>query len=554
MPLVLQTCHQCQQPFEVTVEDLAFYDKISPVFAGKKEAIPPPTFCPQCRLQRRLAFRNMIYVYSAPSANSGRPIFSRFPPTSPFPILENAAWFGGTWDALEHGRNVDLGQPFLPQLRSLRDRVPHRALSLTQAENSEYCNNNSSIKNCYFVFGNSFSEDCLYCEFSQYQKDCIDCSFSPSCELCYGCTACDGCYGLHDSQCCQNCNDSVFLAFCRSCRNCFGCVNLRHKQYCVFNEQKTKAEYEAFLREFRGSSWEERRRYAARFERLLRSQPRPHAILRNAEASTGNFLSSTRGIHDSHFVSDAEDVRHGFSLYGGTRDAYDYSYFGLRTELMYECVQCGIDDQRVLFSFDAWDGNNTLLYCWMCHGCSDCFGCVGLRKKSHCILNVQYSKEEYEALVPRIIAPLREAGEWGEFFPTNFCPVPYNHSVAQRYFPLTRPQALTWGYGWYEREKDEGVAAIDAATLPDGLPPTDNAIIVRSALSGRPFKITPQEIRRYRQFGVPLPRLTYDERMEERARTLGGVRLYERACAKTGKPIRTIYSSDSPYVIWDREE
>ncbi len=212
-----------------------------------------------------------------------------------------------------------------------------------------------------------------------------------------------------------------------------------------------------------------------------------------------------------------------------------------------------------------------LLYCDHCFNCSDCFGCVGLRNKQYCVFNKQYTKEEYEALVPKIIehmhkdapspplgheleAEWQTSGSWGEFFPLQTTPLPYNVSIAQRYFPLTREQAIAAGLQWHDKEMEDVAGAIDAAQLPDGLPDTDDPIVVRSALSGRPFRITSQEIRWYRRHGVPLPRSTYDERLEERAAKLGGVRLFDHTCAKTGKPIRTVYPADWPYVIWDREE
>jgi hypothetical protein len=44
-----QLVKQCQISFDITPDDLAFYDKVSPVFNGKKELIPPPTLCPECR-------------------------------------------------------------------------------------------------------------------------------------------------------------------------------------------------------------------------------------------------------------------------------------------------------------------------------------------------------------------------------------------------------------------------------------------------------------------------------------------------------------------------
>ena len=54
----MQNCKQCQIPFEITAEDLAFYDKLSPIFNGKKELIDPPKECHNCRLQRRMACVN----------------------------------------------------------------------------------------------------------------------------------------------------------------------------------------------------------------------------------------------------------------------------------------------------------------------------------------------------------------------------------------------------------------------------------------------------------------------------------------------------------------
>lgn len=148
---------------------------------------------------------------------------------------------------------------------------------------------------------------------------------------------------------------------------------------------------------------------------------------------------------------------------------------------------------------------------------------------------------------------MRTAGEWGEYFPLKSAPMPYNISIAQRHFPLTQEQAEAQGLWWYEHVIPEAAQAIDADRLPDGLPSTDDPIIVKSDASGKPFKITSEEIKRYRRFNVPLPRTTYDKRMETRFARLGGIRLYDRTCMKTGKPIKTTIPPDSPWIVWDRE-
>ncbi|MBU1757666.1 hypothetical protein KKG31_00495 [Patescibacteria group bacterium] len=49
-----------------------------------------------------------------------------------------------------------------------------------------------------------------------------------------------------------------------------------------------------------------------------------------------------------------------------------------------------------------------MLYCESCDACENCFGCVSLRNKSYCILNKQYTQEEYENLVVKIIEHMQK--------------------------------------------------------------------------------------------------------------------------------------------------
>ena len=40
--------------------------------------------------------------------------------------------------------------------------------------------------------------------------------------------------------------------------------------------------------------------------------------------------------------------------------------------------------------------------------CNNLFGCIGLRNKSYCIFNKQYTKDEYETTVANIITHMQE--------------------------------------------------------------------------------------------------------------------------------------------------
>lgn len=540
--------------FEITEDDLEFYSKISPVFGGKKLAIPPPTLCPECRLQRRLSFRCPIFVFRRTGYPDGKPIFSMFPEETPFPVMRNEYWHGNEWDSDQFAEEISWSIPFFEQFQKFTARVPQPALASFRNENCDYCNNLSDNRNCYLVFNTSNAEDCMYCDNGWDSKDCIDCTMTMQSQLCYDTTFCVRCYQLQSSEYCEDCTESHFLSFCRSCKHCFGCVNLRHREYCIWNEQKTKEEYEAFMKEFHSGSWAERERYTAKLREFSLLHPRPHAILRQTENVSGNFIQEAKNVHDSMYMQHAEDCMRCFNLHEHVKDCRDYSLFGRRAELIYECASCGIDIQRLAFCYQCREGSNSLYYCCSCDGCSDCFGCISLRKKQYCIFNKQYTKVEYEKLVPKLIEKMRHEGTWGELFPMTMTVLHYNLSLAQRYFPLTKSDALARGLRWYDKETEETSSAIDASKLPDELPAKNESLVVRSALSGRPFRITLREMELYRTFKIPLPRYTYDERMEERDKKLGGIRLYKRECMKTGKNILTTYPPDSPYIIWDRDE
>ena len=547
-----QVCKKCGTGFEITDDDLKFYESVSPVFNSETYIIPPPTLCPECRLQRRLAFRNQIFVYTRSSSSTGKIIFSMFTDDAPFPVINNEEWWGD-FDATHYQQTFDPQQPFFDQFVSLRNQVPHPARYGSYFENSDYSNNAHYLKNCYLVFNTTDGEDCMYCENVWESKDCIDCSRCPACELCFDCTSCSQCYNVQSSQECSDCSDSLFLMNCRSCRNCLGCVNLRNQQYCVFNEQKTREEYENILASLSLGSYQARAQFAQKCQQFFLQHPRPHVSMLNVEHCTGNYIKEARNVHDSFFLNDTEQCRYCMGLNRQVHDCQDYTLYGNQAELVYESVSCGINLFNLRFCFMCSENCSDLLYCWHCIGCRDCFGCVGLRNKQYHILNQPFSKEAYEETVAIIIQHMQQTGEWGEFFPFSISPIPYNRSLAQRYFSLSKEEIETQNLRWYNKPMVSAGGAIDPEDLPDTVPGSDNHIIAKSA-TGIPFRITSSEIQRCRQFGVPLPRMTYDERMEERAKKLGGIRLYNRECEKTGKPIVTTIEPESPWIVWDREE
>src|SRR4051812_987776 len=95
-------CSSCRQNFEVTDDDLTFYDKVSPVIGGKKLSVPSPTLCPQCRMQRRLSWRNEKRLYHRKCDKTGKQILSIYSPDKPYIVYNVAEWYADDWDPLSY--------------------------------------------------------------------------------------------------------------------------------------------------------------------------------------------------------------------------------------------------------------------------------------------------------------------------------------------------------------------------------------------------------------------------------------------------------------------
>lgn len=541
-------CKACASPFTIDPQDRAFYENVAPSFAK----IAEPRCCPRCRLQRRIAFRNQSTMYVRTSSKSGERMFSVFPDTVHFPVYTPEEWWGDDWDAADYAQELNFDEPFFTQLARLRDRVPHIGKNVINAEGSVYCNNVANAKNSYLCFNSTGIEDCLYLDNAFSSRDCIDCSRTYSSELCYDCVQCTNCYNLIGSRFCAECTDSYFLSNCRGCRNCIGCVNLRRKEYHVFNEPVSRAEFERLVQQLRSGSFELYSEYVKRFEALLLKFPVPHEYSHLAEDVTGNYINESSAVHDSMFVNASEQLRYCFYVGRNLKSCYDVSLWGDSSELLLESAMCGMNCRNLRYCCECWIGSTDLDYCIYCVGAQHCFGCVGMRKKQYCILNKQYTAEQYYETAARLAQHMQRTGEWGEFFPTAMSPIPYNDSLAARYFPLSQSEAAAKGLVWRTAPLVESAGAIPANELPDMFPINGDSIIVKDA-RGQAFRIVSDEIRRCRALGVPLPRVSYQERMEKRAAILGGIVLYQRQCAKSGKQITTTISPDSPLIVWDRE-
>lgn len=545
------TCVLCSAPFEITKEDLAFYDKISPVIAGKKYAVPPPTHCPDCRQQRRMAWRNERHLYHRTCDLTGKSIITNFGPHTGMKVFDHHEWWTDAWDPMGYGMEFDFGKTFFEQYDALQRAVPQLSLSVWNSENADYCNYVGNVKNSYLIFGSVYSEDCYYGS-PYYSKNCLDTLVVRECEWCYECVDCRKLYACSYCQDCWNSDNLLFCYDLQGCSECIGCAGLRKKKFCIFNEQLSEEEYRAKKNELDLCIPKARELLAMKLRELTLSIP--HRFMQSAKAEnvSGNYVYESKNVRDSFYADRSEDCRYCAQVVD-LKDCHDNNYTE-ENELCHEYLGA-YQVTRTCFS-KFCNRVSDALYCDSCHqSCHNLFGCIGLRGKEYCILNKQYTKEEYEKLMPRIIEHMKERKEYGEFFPVSLSPFPYNESVAAEYFPLKKREAQKRGWKWHEEDTREKYLG-PAITIPNRIDDVENDMCEKILLcekTGKPYKIIPQELAFYRKLRLPLPRVCPDQRHLDRLTMRNPRKLWGRSCAKCGKEIRTSYSPDRPEIVYCEE-
>ena len=548
-------CQNCKGEFVIKPEDFDFFKKID---------VPPPTWCPECRIIRKMSWRNERALYRKTCDVPGHEerVVSLYPENSPFTVYDTRAWWSDAWDPLEFGRPFDFSKDFFTQFSELMRNVPRINVVNKNSERSEYCNNVSNHKDCYLEMSGYGSENVMYSNTSIFTKDSSDLFFVNKSEQCYELLDSDNCYKVIFGRYCSDCVDSYFLYDCRGCQNCFGCAGLRNKKYHIFNKPYSKEEYLEKIKSLDTNSFSGLEKNKKEFEDFLKSHPIRWARIFNSQNVTGDNIENSKNCEFCFDIGGGPEFGDGtgatnskFLVISGwnTTDTFDCIQIGGNLSLSYELISGAVGNYQAKFSNVCWT-NQDVQYTDNCHNSSHLFGCVGLRNKEYCILNKQYTKEEYEELIPRIKKHMSDMPytdqkgrvyKYGEFFPPELSPFAYNETIAQEYFPLTKEEALEQGYKWKDPDTKDYQPTIQAQDLPDHIQDVDDSItkeIIACEHQGScnhqctsAYRIIPAELQFYQRMNLPLPRLCPNCRHYERLAQRNPLKLWKRTCMCKGK-------------------
>ncbi len=543
----VKNCQNCKQDFTIESEDFNFYEKIK---------VPPPTWCPECRLIRRLVWRNEHSLFRRPNGapDSSDSVISIYHPDAKITAYEKEMWWSDKWDPCNYGVDFDFSRSFFEQFKELMERVPHIALFDSKSTNARFCNMTVEMKDSYLVSATWASEDSMYsnrlwhCKFTHDSYICFATEFG------YENVYCSDSSRLFFSRESEGCLDSYFLYDSRNCSNCILSTNLRNKSYCIENIQYTKEEFFKKKAELGLDTRNGIEKAKLRFEELWHQAFHKHLKLTNTVNVVGDQVSNARNCFNLFdFNDNAENVKYASWGAKGLRDSYDVGPgCGDSSELNYDGVSVGVQNNYVLFGSIVWYSRN-IFYSYMLNNCSNCFGCAEINAKQYCILNKQYTKEEYESLVPKIIQHMKDmpyidkegrSYSFGEFFPPELSPFGYNETIAQDYFPINKEEAESKGYLWRDYTPNTYQTTINGDDLPQTIGEVDDSIlneVIRCEVSGKPFKILEKELTFFRRLNLPLPSIHPDERHNIRLKLRNPMRFYKRMCYFGDKEVDTTY-------------
>jgi hypothetical protein len=540
----MKICTLCTASFHCTTKDEDFYQRVSPQFDGKVIPIPSPTLCPSCRLERRLAYRPEFYYYSRPCSACSKNTVSVYPPTHPTPSYCYACWWSEGWSAEKYGRAIDFSRPFFEQYRELASVVPQLGLmndNGAQSENCEYTYDFAYSKNCYLVTATWHSENSMYSTQINRTREVFDSFFVVNqSELVYESLFCDGIYSCSFLAHSSGCSNVHFGYDLKGCNDCIGCVGLRHARNCILNVQYTKEEYEKRLADLRLDTYSGQQAFAQTYEQFRLQHPHKAYHQTQCEDSLGNALIECKEF-EGFLVS-----RGQYSRFAWCGDAITNCYDVINTGLPQWCYEGITPDEsyQTHFSIYCWKCKN-VLYSNNCHASEHLFGCIGLKRRTHCILNRAYTKHEYELLARRLAHHMQETGEWGELFPMQHSPFYFNETRAIDVFPQSQEHVLARGLTWSPPRQQQVGGSQMFPECVDAVTDQDIAQPFSCATCSRPFKVMKLELAFYKKMRLPVPHHCPHCRRNARfARFPSTGKMYHRVCNRCNNEVSSSFSPE----------
>ena len=537
----------CEGEFEIQEGDIEFLRMLR---------VPPPNYCPTCRRMRRLVHMNLTRLFkrSCNAPEHSETMISIIPSECPFPVYDYQYFISDAFDPFSFGRTYAGGSP-MEELFNLRKVFPMPSFLNRDPSciNSDYSNGGRDLKNGYFVMGCYRAEDVWYSHLIIGSKMVMDSRAIQNSEFVYKSVFSEHLFKCSYAYFSNSCTDSMFLFDCRNCQDCFGCVNLRNAKYCVFNQQLTKEGYMAFLASISPLSRSMLSECENKFWELVKAEPMNASRNMGSTGVSGVNIKRCQDLFDAIDSENTQHVRHVDSV-NDHKDSMDVLFSGGNSSMIYGTTNIGSSSGGVRFSVSSKFCTNSE-FVFNSKNISNCFMCFGLQNKSYCILNKQYTEEEYYPLVDALKSEMLRRGEYGDGLGMEFSAQAYNFSIGNVSFPLSGDTIRTLGgYTGEEPETNVGdMGVMQPEDVPETIDEVSDALIAKAMIckeTGRPFRVIQSELDFYRRMKLPLPTVHPTVRMESSFHMATMAKKHTVNCASCQRSIDSMFPKESGFILY----
>jgi hypothetical protein len=329
------------------------------------------------------------------------------------------------------------------------------------------------------------------------------------------------------------------------------CAGLRSKKYHFKNQKYFKEEYEEILKSYRLDTFSGAERAQKEYDDFVLRYPHKYNDNLLVTNCVGNNISNSKNLKYCFMASKGCENCRYCNFIATDKECYDIIMTGETSE----CYEGVVVDHSQLNFFGIFSvKSQDIRYTQHCHNCKHVFGCVGLRDSNYCIFNKQYSKEEYEEIVPKIIEQMNNMPyvdkignkyKYGEFYPIELSPFGYNETLAMEDVILAKKETTEKGFNWQDNiQKTTGKETLKPENIPDSINKVDDSILNETLVCiecKRNYKIVPNELIFYRKMKIPIPRRCFYCRHAARIKRRNPFKLWHRQCmcGSAGSPQAT---------------
>ena len=390
---------------------------------------------------REIASWNTLNIYK----NSWN--ISRYPETWRVKKLWGNIWEESStiyeeWDDKKGG--------FFSHFQKLLNRIPLQYL--LDFWNNENCNYADSVfwwaKNAYLSFVTGYNaKNIAYSAYCYTEVHNIYNSFfcSKRNSNIYMSASITESHNIFYSKYIVNSSNIWFSTNLIGCEECILCDGLENKKYCIKNQEYSFETYRSMKAELM-----RQKKIFQSLYKWISSIPAKNTW--SEEITWENIIKSynTKNSFWINRINNSQNV-----IIGNGGDSCDLFYDAvdvwLDSDNFYATSAVGYNAHNIYCSSQIGESSN-LYYCYFVENCSFCFGCIGLKNKSYCILNMQYTKEEWGLQVSEIFASMEWDGTLGDFFPGWMNPFYFNDTLAYLIdSSFTKEEVEEEGYLWRDK-------------------------------------------------------------------------------------------------------